>query len=90
MLDYYELKATDHMMDNKANQIEEDFDAEEETLFKNLEKNPSHNTQKLRLPNRDRSNSLKKNIKKYERLSKRFNLNDSRENDFEGFEDELE
>ena len=38
---------------------------------------------------RGRSDSLKKNIKKYEKLQKR-NKDDSREYDFDGFEEELE
>jgi hypothetical protein len=55
-------------------------------MFSILEKNEK------KRQTRDRSNSLRKNIKTYERLSKKLhrNLNDSRENDFDGFEDELE
>jgi hypothetical protein len=81
MLDYYELKATDHIID----QIDE-----EEDLFTDLDR---RHKAKPKGNYRDRSNSLKKNIKKYERLSKNFkskNLNDSRENDFDGFEEDLE
>ena len=36
---------------------------------------------------RDRTDSIKKNILKYEK-SRPKNLNDSRENDFEGFDDD--
>ena len=39
-------------------------------------------------PMRDRTDSIKKNIKKYEK-SRPKNLNDSREYDFIGFEDEF-
>ena len=43
MLEHYELKAADHIMDNLSGFIEEDLDEEEEHLFKNLEKIPSTN-----------------------------------------------
>ena len=95
MLDYYELKATDHIIDqireeDEKKRLSEEEEEQDFELFMNLERRQN----KRRIGhNRDRSNSLKKNIKNYERLSKRMkpqNLNDSRENDFDGFEDDLE
>ena len=95
MLEYYEMKATDHIID----QIEEEdqrkglSEEEEPEDLENFMKLGRRQNKRRIGHNRDRSNSLKKNIKNYERLSKKLkpqNLNDSRENDFDGFEDDLE
>lgn len=78
------MRATDLADKYEENPIAEDDFDDDKQLFSGLEK---HEPKPLNL-GRDRSDSLKKNIKKYEQSRKK-NLNDSRENDFEGF-DELE
>ncbi|CDW85369.1 UNKNOWN [Stylonychia lemnae] len=73
---------------NSANEIGyEEFKDQIGNLQIGVEGLQKQISQNARLSNRGRSDSLKKNIRKYEQNRKR-NLNDSRENDFEGFDDE--
>lgn len=91
MIEYYELKALDHIDDNYGG-ISPDIieDAKYEEELENILKGELQIKSKGKQPNmnrRDRSDSIKKNIMKYEKM-RRKNLNDSRENDFEGFDED--
>lgn len=68
MLEYYELKAADHLIDKIEEEENKDSD---EDMFVMLEKQDKH--KKNNQHGRERSDSLRKNIKTYERLSKKFN-----------------
>ena len=78
LIEYYELRAVDA------------YDRSDDNcspMIKAL-KNESDRIPQNQKPTtkRDRSDSLRKNINKYEKTHK--NLNDSRENDFDGFDDD--
>jgi hypothetical protein len=82
LIEYYEMKAVDHRDRSMSN--DQIIENDEEDIFEHIEQ---HNPKQQR-GRRDRSDSLKKNIKRYTQMQR--NLNDSRENDFEGFEDDIE
>jgi hypothetical protein len=80
LIDYYEMKAIDPYANNQPQ--DHDEDADEDDILKNtLDK-------QLSKEKRRRADSLKKNIKKYEKMYK--NRNDSRDKDFEGFDEEID
>lgn len=73
MIEYYELRAVDA------------YDRSDDNCSP-MVKALKNDSEQIPTEKRDRSDSLRKNIKKYEKTHK--NLNDSRENDFDGFDDD--
>lgn len=78
LIDYYEMKAVDPFDNSINEEEEEDYEVYQRMKHPNIKDKA-----------RKRSDSLKKNIKKFEQKMQKQNLNDSRYNDFEGFDDDF-